>query len=172
MSSVTLSKLTSLGLALLVSQQVVVYMHLPGLSFCDPRPGYSWPSIAPRYWPSSWPCGLSFSHTLNYFSGHVFDFLHLLARPDTHGFSNILHTFVSWSLFFSILLFSDYWKPIHFLGGLWASENSFPCRTFNTQQPIPAGLHLPSFLQTLLEIHDRQGLFHSFTVCRLSSKSN
>lgn len=96
-------------------------------------------SIAPGRWPSSWPCGLSVSQTLNYFSGHVFDFLHLLARPGTHGFSNIIHTFVTWSLFFSIPLFSDYWKPIHFFrgGGFWASENSFPCRTFNSQQPIP-----------------------------------
>lgn len=133
--TLTSSKLTFLGLTFLVSGRVVVCMNLPGLSFCDTRPCYSQLSIAPRYWPSFWPCGFSVSQTLNYSLGRVFDFLHLLARPDTHGFSNTLHNFVSWFLFFSIPLFSCYWKPVHFLG-LWTSEKSFPCRICNTQQPF------------------------------------
>lgn len=73
------------------------------------------------------------SQTLNYFSGHVFDFLPLLARPNTHGFSNILHTFVSWSLFFSIPLFSGYWKPIHFFFFFLDSE---PQKTHSLVEPL------------------------------------
>lgn len=45
MTTVTSSKLTSLGLAFLVSQRRVDEMNLPGLRCCAPRPGHSWLSI-------------------------------------------------------------------------------------------------------------------------------
>ena len=40
MSSVTLGKLTSLGLAFLAFLRGVDYMNLPGLRVCEPRPGH------------------------------------------------------------------------------------------------------------------------------------
>lgn len=87
------------------------------------------------------------SWTLYYFSGHVFNFLLLLARPDTPGFSSLLHTFPSWSPFFrnvskcnaSAFPSSLVIKILLIFFRHWASKNFFPRGNFNTQQSIPTG---------------------------------
>ena len=78
-------------------------MSLPVIKFCDPGPGCSWLSIVHEISSQSSSCPFRFPSVWPYPTGHVFNFLSILAKPDTHDFSNMLHTFLLWSLFFTNL---------------------------------------------------------------------
>lgn len=158
MSSVTMGTLTSLGLYKPSRSQILWTQARSRV----PVHSCSWA----EYWVFILASGSPSSLTLYHFPDNVFSFLHLLVRPDNHGFSNMIHTFLSWSHFLSnVSECNALPAPFLFIFKILLTVlDSELHRTFSLVEPLilnnllQLAVHLSGCLQILPKIHGGQGL--------------